>query len=101
MSFPSSSARRISSPRAVSGICPIPVSSEKEVRQAALNLFDDIYHNEPIRLIGVGLEKVTDRDKTQGNLAPGARRTCPVLNQQLTLGGKIFLRQGPEGEEKA
>lgn len=76
---------------------PFPVSSEKDVRQAALNLFDDIYRNEPIRLIGVGLEKVTDREKAK-ETSPQEKEDLSRLNQQLTLGGKIFL--GKDLKEK-
>lgn len=68
----------------------VPTSDFSDIVHAALSLFDDFYHNQPIRLVGVGAERIFDRENSSEEKEEG-QGILPDINASLKQGGKVFF----------
>lgn len=75
-----------------------PVSTFEALLQAAMSLFDKTYKDQPIRLLGIGCEKVIDNAELRGEKKETKQVSDKLLDQinsSLTTGGKVY-----SGKEK-
>jgi len=70
-----------------------PINGSDQVFFNAMMIFDKFYKGEPIRLIGVGVEKVVERIASVKENKEIKKEDTIIqeLNQDMSFGGKIFL----------
>ncbi len=61
-----------------------PTSDQALLFSSIMKIFDSFYHDEPLRLIGVSVEKVHKKEKGK------EEKIIEEINSKLTKGGKIF-----------
>ena len=66
-----------------------PTSDFSDIVHAALSLFDGFYRNQPIRLVGVGAERILDRERSEEK--EQGQGILPDINASLKHGGKVFF----------
>lgn len=70
---------------------PSPISTLDQIFSKAMTIFDKTYRGEPIRLIGVGVDKVNEKKTVEENLPSDSDAFLKDINDELSCGGKVFL----------
>lgn len=65
-----------------------PIQELSDLTHYALSVFDKFYHNQPIRLVGVGAERVQTMEEAEDSKHS---EFVKEFNSGLSEGGKIFL----------
>lgn len=77
-----------------------PIHEREDILKAAMTIFDSFYNGQPLRLIGVCLEKVNDMpaENVKSN-AEDNQKTIEDINSKLAFGGKLFLASEIAGKK--
>ncbi|MFA6587337.1 MAG: DNA polymerase IV [Bacilli bacterium] len=67
---------------------PRPLYRTEDLLRYALDLFDQFYKGQKIRLLGVGLEKLQERKEDTGTKK---KEELNQINESLSFGGKVFF----------
>ena len=68
-----------------------PTDSYEEILSAAMGLFDRTYKDQPIRLLGIGIDKVEEKGKSEDKKTSSIQDSfLDEINKDLKEGGEVY-----------